>query len=79
MQSFLVSLWQYFFFPGHFAGPADFLALPHTGTLAQLIIKYPDCHSLGKKEKAENGVEAGYQNLEHNHLSQNSRASGTAL
>ena len=34
---------------------------------------------LRKKEKAENGVEAGYQNLEHNHLSQNSRVSGTAL
>ena len=36
-------------FPCHFAGPADFLALPHTGTLARLIIKYPACQLLGKK------------------------------
>ena len=36
------------FFPAHFGGPADFLAMPHIGTLARLIIKYPACLLLGK-------------------------------
>ena len=37
------------FFPAHFGGPADFLAMPHIGTLARLIIKYPACQLLGIK------------------------------
>ena len=36
------------FFPAHFGGPADFPAMPHIGTLARLIIKYPACLLLGK-------------------------------
>ena len=37
------------FFPAVFGGPADFPAMPHIGTLARLIIKYPACLLLGKK------------------------------
>ena len=36
------------FFPADFGGPADFPAMPHIGTLARLIIKYPACQLLGK-------------------------------
>ena len=38
------------FFPAHFGGPADFPAMPHIGTLARLIIKYPACQLLGKRK-----------------------------
>ena len=41
------------FFPAHFGGPADFPAMPHIGTLARLIIKYPACHILGKRKEKE--------------------------
>ncbi len=37
------SLSQSLFFPADFGGPADCPALPHIGTLARLIIKYPAC------------------------------------
>ena len=37
------------FFPADFRRPADFLPLPHIGTLARLINKYPAYQLLGKK------------------------------
>ena len=43
------SLRRQLFFPADFGGPADCPALPHIGTLARLIIKYPACQLLGKK------------------------------
>ena len=43
------SLSRQLFFPADFCGPADRPALPHIGTLARLIIKYPACQLLGKK------------------------------
>ena len=42
------SLSQSLFFPADFCGPADCPALPHIGTLARLIIKYPAYQLLGK-------------------------------
>ena len=46
------SLSRPLFFPADFGGPADCPALPHIGTLARLIIKYPAYQLLGKMQNS---------------------------
>ena len=46
---------DFFLLVGNFAGQADCLALPHTGTLTRLITTYPNCQRLGKREQMRFG------------------------
>ena len=44
------------FLPADFGGPADGPTMPHIGTLARLIIKYPGCQLLGKKLATDKNI-----------------------